>query len=1070
MTLNHVKLLLPYSLRVATLTVFFGACSGDSPSSQQRDARWHNNQGVVQMDQHQYARAVDEFSMAVALDLEYPIGLANLGIAYFSLGKYDSAAVASETALRFDPDNLHAHYTIGLIRSAQGTQYETALSSFERVASVDTDDPLVLYYRGQVKAKMGNANSAIEDFKAAIRLDSLNVSAYYALANQYRRVGAKDKWLETLNRFDQLSRDGHSGVNSSYQGQGKYAEVVADASLARPNEDDTGGAFTFSVTPQASRSGRFAVVADIDQDGDQDLLVGPEPSSVIENNGGAFFASAVVATEDTDNNAVIGDLNNDARRNVVLTGPTTRSYGQEVDGTWELLQEVPSSNAVVLSDTDHDGDLDMLSLQEEGLRYYQNDGTGTLTPQSDPNGLYAERRLDKVICSDRDNDRDVDCLALSAGQLSVFSNNRDGSFTPSTIQLEKSLPSVRDFIIEDFTQDGRMDLVVLTVDGTIAFFENSKDGFTFVDQGPDVVVSLRTLLAVDLDNDGDLDIVGAGTDGLHLFSYFRKRLGSGTKGDYSAPATCVLPADFDSDGDIDLWVNGDLLTNESDGRNWLGISLEGLNSNKDGIGAKIEVKTTNRLQKKEVRGDGAGPLQVNIGLAAADSVEFVRILWPSGVRQTEPAMATNRTLRLTELNRKGTSCPIVYAWNGERFRFVSDIMGGAIIGYLLGPGQYNQPDTDEYLPIGDIAVRDGKYVIQLANQLEEIIYTDAVHLIAVEHRRGTVVLPNERLLSSPPYPEFSVYALEGLCPPLAATDQLGRDILEKIRNVDNNWVDDFELTDIHGYASEHHVILDFGDLSSIHRPVLVAHGWVDYAHSTSNWAAAQRGWKLHPPALEVPDQHGDWVEVTTDMGVPAGLPKHMVFDLTGAFLNDDYKVRISTNVAVYWDQFLIGEAVDGVRAVRRILPSRSDLHWRGYPKHSAIGETFAFTYDYDDLATDADWGSHSGSFTRYGDVTALTDEVDDRYVILFHGDELTLEFADTLPPLDANTERTFLLYADGFGKDMDYHSAYSLTVEPLPFHSMASYPYGPDESYPNSEAHRAYRTEYNSRRIKGYFE
>ena len=70
------------------------------------------------------------------------------------------------------------------------------------------------------------------------------------------------------------------------------------------------------------------------------------------------------------------------------------------------------------------------------------------------------------------------------------------------------------------------------------------------------------------------------------------------------------------------------------------------------------------------------------------------------------------------------------------------------------------------------------------------------------------------------------------------------------------------------------------------------------------------------------------------------------------------------------------------------------------------------------MALEAPWGTHAGAFTRFGPVEELVEDIDDRFVIMFHGDELTVEFA-ALPPPEAGLVRSFLLYADGFGKDMD---------------------------------------------------
>ena len=414
---------------------------------------------------------------------------------------------------------------------------------------------------------------------------------------------------------------------------------------------------------------------------------------------------------------------------------------------------------------------------------------------------------------------------------------------------------------------------------------------------------------------------------------------------------------------------------------------------------------------------------------------------------------------------------MVYAWDGQEFRFVSDILGGGIIGYLTAPGEYYTPDTDEYIRLGDIAPLDGRYTVQVANQLEEVIYLDAVHLVAADHPADVAVYPNERLLSAPPYPEFRLYPLSDIRSLAGAVDQWGQDILPRLQAIDDGWYDSFARERIHGYAADHSIILDLGDLDGIDHPVLLAYGWVDYAHSTSNWAASQQGLSLYPPRVEVPDENGNWITATLDMGCPAGLPKHMLFDLQSLFTGSDYRLRITTNTTVYWDQFQVASVAESRLTTRRLTPHRGDLHWRGYPEHTSINNTFAFRYHYDSLQVEAPWGTHAGAFTRLGDVTELLDEVDDRYVIMFHGDEITIEFAAAdLPPVEPGKARTFLLYAEGFGKDMDFHSAHSQTVGPLPFHGMSSYPYAAGETYPQDSAHLDYLLEYNTRRVRGYYE
>ena len=157
----------------------------------------------------------------LALAPDYASAQANLGISYYALGKYDSAAVALQTALATDPDLLHANYALGLIYNAQGREHDKALAVLQKVAAADRDDPHVRYYMGQMRAKLNEGEAAIADFKEAIRLDPYNVSAYYGLANLYRRLGREEEWKSTLEHFNQLSQAGHQGVSSSYQGAGQ---------------------------------------------------------------------------------------------------------------------------------------------------------------------------------------------------------------------------------------------------------------------------------------------------------------------------------------------------------------------------------------------------------------------------------------------------------------------------------------------------------------------------------------------------------------------------------------------------------------------------------------------------------------------------------------------------------------------------------------------------------------------------------------------------------------------------------------------------------------------------------
>ena len=243
-------------------------------------------------------------------------------------------------------------------------------------------------------------------------------------------------------------------------------------------------------------------------------------------------------------------------------------------------------------------------------------------------------------------------------------------------------------------------------------------------------------------------------------------------------------------------------------------------------------------------------------------------------------------------------------------------------------------------------------------------------------------------------------------------------------------------------------------------------GWTDYAFSSDNVAASQAGISLKPPALQVRDARGRWRTVIADIGVPVGRPQTVVVDLTGKFLSADREVRVVTNMRIYWDQILV-EASGGGFPLRRsppLGPSVATLRWRGFSAEVTPDGREPFGYEYTRVSFTSPWKALTGRYTREGDVRELLAGADDMFVVSRPGDELSLAFdARRLPPLPEGWTRSFLLYADGFSKEMDINSASPDQVAPLPFHGMKSYPYTAREAPMVTPARRAYVERYNTR-------
>jgi len=250
------------------------------------------------------------------------------------------------------------------------------------------------------------------------------------------------------------------------------------------------------------------------------------------------------------------------------------------------------------------------------------------------------------------------------------------------------------------------------------------------------------------------------------------------------------------------------------------------------------------------------------------------------------------------------------------------------------------------------------------------------------------------------------------------------------------------------------------------RTLLLLTGWTDYAFSSDNVAASHAGLGMKLPALQVKDTEGKWRTVIEDIGIPVGRPQTVTVDLTGKFLSMSREVRIVTNMRIYWDQILVDTSHgSAAHLMVRLDLLKANLSWRGYSREVTPDGREPFSYDYEKVSFTSPWKVVPGRYTREGDVSELLSKTDDIFVISRTGDELSLSFDATKMQgfLPAGWTRTFLLYSDGFSKEMDINSASPDQVTPLPFHGMTRYPYRAPEAYPMTEARRAYYEQYNTR-------
>jgi Tfp pilus assembly protein PilF len=961
-----------------------------------------SNRGVALLEQYNYGGAADAFREA--LGVEPSLGHAHLGLAIALLydGKGEAALPEARAAQTAMPSAPQPPFVLGLIARALN-QPDVAEPAFRRVLEIDPADAASEVNLGQLLMARRQFPDAFAAFRAALATEPYNATAAYGLATALTRSGDLAAGQQQMAKFQTL-RDSPYAVTYSqaYLQQGRYGEAISSSGAEPDLVDRASPAVTFVEASGLSIEHQLPPIAQ----------------------------------------ALPPDLH-----------PAV--------ATWV--------------DVDHDGDLDLVTAAP--VRLLRNNGNGTFTDITREAGLSVPdgdlSAPAAIVPTDFDNRRDVDLLILSGGTLRLFRNMRDGTFQDVAASTGLPQSGITAVAAADVNKDGFIDFYLGRANGAGTFaLSDGRLRFTLHD-APAVTAGTRLAQFFDYDNDGLLDLLVATVDGLRLL----RNVGDGWSDEtahtgldkVTGAIRSFALADADHDGDIDIIATTDRGTRalRNDGGNAhpaLAVALAPRASNPAALGAKVEIRAGSLRQMLETSAasPAVGPSDLLFGLGDRSPADVVRVLWPSGILQTE--LTPKSPARIEELDRKPSSCPYLYTWNGSRFEFISDFLGGGEMGDWEAPGRFDTPDPDEYVRIpGDrLAPRDGRYEIRITNELEEAMFLDRVRLVAVDHPADVEVYPNEGL-KDPPRPAFHLYVTHGAHVPVRAVDDHGHDVRTLIADRDRRWPDDFGLEKFRGYAKPHTLTLDLG--KDADRAVLLLTGWTAYAFSADSVAASQAGLTLHAPSIEVRDAAGRWKTVDANIGFPVGRPQTVPVDLTGRWLGPSREVRISTNMPIYWDQILVDTSGGASpHTATTIDPDAAVLRWRGFSEEQSPDGREPFGANYDRVTTRSPWKEFPGAYTREGDVRALLAKSDDMFVIAKPGDEIALSFpVSAAPPLRPGWKRTFLLYADGFSKEMNIWSATPDELGPLPFHAMSRYPYGPDEHYPRDAAHRDYLAHYLTR-------
>lgn len=312
-------------------------------------------------------------------------------------------------------------------------------------------------------------------------------------------------------------------------------------------------------------------------------------------------------------------------------------------------------------DINNDGHLDAFVCHDvQPNVFYMNDGLGNLAYQQGGLGDTPDGGNYGSIWIDYDNDHDIDLFIakcrggqqVPASVDQMHRNNGDGTFTEVGAQLgfadfHQSWSSAWG----DYDNDGDMDVFI----GASSFAQGGhklmrNDGATFTDitagSGLDLFGGTSIeWVTHDFDNDGWVDILGAS-------STIHRNNGDMTFTPQVTSASSGPIGDANHDGFLDVLNGGTLRMNAPNGNNWIRINLTGTLSNKNGIGARVEIQTPAGTQIRDVKsGDGFRYMSfigAHFGLGEETVLEQVTVYWPSGIVDVIENPAINTTLDLVE--------------------------------------------------------------------------------------------------------------------------------------------------------------------------------------------------------------------------------------------------------------------------------------------------------------------------------------------------------------------------------------------------------------------------------------
>lgn len=1036
------------------------------------------NVGKAHLENRNSAKAIESFTAAIKLSSDSPPALRNLARAQMLAGRDDEALPHLERARTLEKDSPATSYLAGLAL-ARRSKFEPAIPFFEEAVRLDAFTPALRFQLANALQKAGRADAAITQFRETVRLDPLHGTAHFRLAAHAsqtgeqaaferhqlefarlrRLLGEETRTPAALERCSYTQPEAAPGPSPSQRPGIKVnfinataavfaGETARSARAATVLDVNTNGALTWFVVGADGQAGLLRFSTDHKFVRTPLAISPPLPQQVGQCLAGDFFNEVPQGAKYDPDLHALTDVLLVGTNGVALlqrTGPASFTNVTARAG----LANVAGSRARWL-DYDHDGDLDLALASISGLQLWQNNGNATFTNVTQSIGLEALPAVD-LATEDLDRNVAMDLVTACGGQPTrVFVNQRAGRFAPLP-EPPGPWPAARRVLTDDLDNDGNPDAVLLAEAELLILFGRRAERTRLE------VTALREPVAalLDFDNDGGLDLCAAGerkgeagkgavrlwrNNGRGAWDDATEAAGLGTL--ELPPIRDLLPADADNDGDTDLLLlggDGQLHFLRNDGgsaQRQLKLRFVGHKTNPLGLGTHVEVRAGDFRVTRTV---SALPVEIGVGVPAR--LDSVQTIWVNGVvdNQIEPKVPAV-PLTIAERNVAAGSCPYLYAWDGRRFRFVTDLLGNSPLGLSLRRDVLLPADPDEFVVMGDaqnFRPRRGAYELEVTEELREVLYLDQARLVAVDHAPGAEIHSTDKL-GPPPFPPSELWVLRSIRLPSRATGDDGVDRTDAVRALDGIYAPPGppQPPPLRGATHPLALTLDFGALDTAAPLVLALSGWIQYGDASVNIAAAQNETlPVIPPTLEAETSGGVWQTVDVVVGMPAGKNKTILTDLSGKLPSGARRLRLTTTFELRWDRIALFERGPAADVAQHELPLRgAELRFRGFSEIRSRAPGHPQTPAYEDVSVRPPWRTTpQGWCTRYGDVLDLARGRDERLVLVNAGDALKLRFdARALPSVPKGQIRTLYFFTVGWDKDADPNVVSGDTVEPLP--------------------------------------